>query len=107
MLECAAYNLVRSVSYYPSWRESPLRTQCKCNIMNAAVEMAKEETIPSGGAAASRKGGPRDAPRGFFPPAPGEGLRLVHAFYGVKHAALREAIIKLVEELSTIQKGGS
>lgn len=66
--------------------------------------MAKEETIPSGGAGASPKGGIRDAPN---PPAPGEGVRLVHAFYGVKDAALREAIIKLVEELSTIQKGGS
>jgi hypothetical protein len=28
----------------------------------------------------------------------------VRAFYGVRHAALREAIIKFVEELSAIQK---
>jgi hypothetical protein len=66
--------------------------------------MAKEEAFSSG--AAGAKGGNFDLPRGTSLPKPEEGLRLVHAFHGVKHAALREAIIKFVEELSTIQIGG-
>ena len=66
--------------------------------------MEKEETFSSGGAGAFPKGGKRDAPRDSSPPKPEEGLRLVRAFYGVRHAALREAIIKFVEELSAIQK---
>ena len=77
----------------------------KIRFQNPAVAMAKEEAFSFGAAGAKR--GNRDAPSGSSSPNPEEGLRLVHAFYGVKHAALREAIIKLVEELSTIRKGGS
>jgi hypothetical protein len=74
----------------------------KIRFQNPGVAMAKEEAFSSGATGAKR--GDRDAPAPL--PNPEEGLRLVHAFCGVKHAALREAIIKLVEELSTIRRGG-
>jgi hypothetical protein len=66
--------------------------------------MAKEDAFSIGAADAPLNGGRRDASASLSPPKPEEGVRLVHAFHGIKHAALREAIIKFVTELSTIQK---
>ena len=68
--------------------------------------MAKEYAFSSGAAEAPANGGRRDAPGTFSQPKPEEGVRLVHAFHGIKHAALREAIIKFVTELSTLEKDG-
>ena len=64
--------------------------------------MAREETHSSGASGAKRVD--LDAPRGSSLPKPEEGLRLVRAFHGVRHAALRETIIKFIEELSAIPK---
>jgi hypothetical protein len=69
--------------------------------------MAKEDAFSTGTAEAPASGGKRDAPGNFSQPKPEDGVRLVHAFHGIKHAALREAIIKFVTELSTLQKDGS
>ena len=68
--------------------------------------MAKEDAFSSGSARAPLNGGTRETPRNITQPNPEEGVRLVHAFHGIRHAALREAIIKFVTELSTIQKDG-
>jgi hypothetical protein len=67
--------------------------------------MAKEDAFSTGTAEAPAS--KRDAPGNFSQPKPEDGVRLVHAFHGIKHAALREAIIKFVTELSTLQKDGS
>jgi hypothetical protein len=68
--------------------------------------MAKEDAFSVGTAHAPLNGGTRETPGNFSPPKPEEGVRLVHAFHGIKHAALREAIIKFITELSTMQKDG-
>ncbi len=66
--------------------------------------MAKEDTFSIAPADASAKRGKRDLTTDSSPPKPEEGLRLVHAFHDIKQVALREAIIKFVTELSTLQK---
>ena len=103
MLECVGHDCAQRVTLR-YWRERPALVAVKIQFQEPAVAMAKEEAFSSG-AAGSRRAG-RDAPRGSLP-KPEEGLRLVHAFDGVRHPALREAIIKFLEELSTIQKDQS
>jgi hypothetical protein len=66
--------------------------------------MTKEDTFSIAPADASPKRGQRDLTENSSPPKPEEGLRLVHAFHDIKQAALREAIIKFVTELSMLQK---
>ncbi len=68
--------------------------------------MAKEDAFSIGAAHVRLNGGKRETPDNFSQPNPQEGVRLVHAFHGIKHAALREAIIRFVTELSTIQNDG-
>ncbi|MFY9969539.1 MAG: hypothetical protein WBQ45_15460 [Roseiarcus sp.] len=68
--------------------------------------MAKEDAFSVGAAHAPFNGSTRETPANFSSPKPEEGVRLVHAFHGIKHAALREAIIKFVTELSAIEKDG-
>ncbi len=68
--------------------------------------MAKEDAFSIGALHAPLNGDKRQTPGSSSPPNPEEGVRLVHAFHGIKHAALREAIIKFVTELSTIEKDG-
>jgi hypothetical protein len=41
-----------------------------------------------------------DSDEKSFPPPPEEGVRLIRAFHSIKKAAVRNAIIKIVEELS-------
>ena len=64
--------------------------------------MAKEDTFSI--APANAKRGKRGLTTHSSPPKPEEGLRLVHAFHDIKQVALREAIIKFVTELSTLQQ---
>jgi hypothetical protein len=39
------------------------------------------------------------------PPSPEEGRRLVHAFMGIKDAAIRDAIVGLIETMSRTYNG--
>ncbi len=63
--------------------------------------MAQRETFPdtAGGAIGGRQG---DAPGDSSRPNPEQGHRLMRAFVSIRQAVLREAIVKFVEELSTL-----
>lgn len=66
------------------------------------VAMARKETFSVGQAKASVDGGQRDLARGHSRPDPEEGRRLMLAFLNIREAALREAVISLVTELSKL-----
>jgi hypothetical protein len=67
--------------------------------------MAKKEAFTTGSSGASiDHDGQRDPAGASSRPTPEDGLRLIHAFLGVKQAALREAIIKLAAELSKLRQ---
>jgi len=67
--------------------------------------MAVRDNVSAGPATAinraeSSRSGPPPLPK------PEQGLRLIHAFVGIREDDLREAIVRFVEELSTAQKNG-
>jgi len=63
--------------------------------------MAKKEPFSIGPSDARIKGGGQRNPAGASP-TPEDGRRLIHAFIGVRQPALREAVIRLVTELSKL-----
>jgi hypothetical protein len=64
--------------------------------------MADEETVLVA-ASDSRFGRDQiDRARGFSWAEPQEGYRLMHSFFSIRRPALREAIVKFVTELSTL-----
>jgi hypothetical protein len=65
------------------------------------IAMARKETFSVGQAKASVYGGQRDLIGVHSRPDPEEGRRLMRAFLNIREAALREAVIALVTELST------
>jgi hypothetical protein len=67
--------------------------------------MSKKEALSSGLSVALFNHGSQKNPTGSFSsrPTPEDGRRLIHAFMDIKPAALREAIIQLVTELSKQQ----
>ena len=67
--------------------------------------MARKETLSVGQAKASVDGGQRDFPGDHSRPDPEEGRRLMRAFLNIREAALREALIALVTEISTLHDG--
>ena len=68
-----------------------------------ALSMAKKEPVSIGPSAPRIKGGGQHHPAGASSrPTPEDGHRLIQAFMDVKQAALREAIIRLVTELSKL-----
>ncbi len=64
--------------------------------------MARKETLSVGRGKASVDGGQRDFAGVHSRPDPEEGRRLLRAFLNIREAALREAVIALVTELSTL-----
>jgi len=62
--------------------------------------MAKKETLSARRGEAWVKPLQSERAGSSSRPAPEEGVRLIHAFRSIKQSALREAIIRLVEELS-------
>ncbi len=68
--------------------------------------MAQKETFLADPANAQMDGGQRDRSRHTSRPNPEEGHRLMRAFLTLRQAALREAVIKFVNELSTLQDEG-
>jgi hypothetical protein len=67
--------------------------------------MARNEAFSTSLADASVDGGQVDRAGASARPKPEDGLRLMHAFLSIQHAALREAVIKFVTELSTLHGG--
>lgn len=65
--------------------------------------MAQNETFSAGPAGAPLHGGQRDQSGHTSRPNPEEGHRLMRAFLSIRRAALREAVVNLVRELSTLQ----
>jgi len=68
--------------------------------------MAQRETFSAGAAHASTGGELRGRSGDFSRPNPEQGYRLMRAFLSVKQDVLREAIVKFVTELSTLQDKG-
>ena len=68
----------------------------------STVAMARKETSSVGQAKAFVDGEQRDLAKGHSRPDPEEGRRLMRAFLNIREAALREAVIALVTELSTL-----
>jgi hypothetical protein len=65
--------------------------------------MTKKEPFSTGPSHALIKGGGQRNPAGAScRPTPEDGRRLIHAFMDIKQAALREAVIGLVTELSKL-----
>jgi hypothetical protein len=64
--------------------------------------MSKKEALSTGLSDALFNHGSQKNSAGISSPrpTPEDGRRLIHAFLDIKHAALREAIIQLVTELS-------
>ena len=75
------------------------------SYVGVAIAMARNEAFSTGPADGAVNGGQRDRAGASSRPKPEEGLRLMHAFLSIRHAALREAVIKLVTELSTLHDG--
>jgi hypothetical protein len=67
-----------------------------------ALSMAKKEPFSTSPSDARIKGGQRNPARASSRPTPEDGRRLIHAFMDIKQAALREAVIRLVIELSKL-----
>ncbi len=63
--------------------------------------MAQRETFPH--TADGAIGRQHDAPGDCSRPNPEQGHRLMRTFLSIREAALREAIVKFVNELSTLQ----
>ena len=68
--------------------------------------MARGETFSSGPEVAPMNDGLPDRSRHTSRPNPEEGHRLMRAFLSLRQAALREAVINFVKELSTLQDDG-
>jgi hypothetical protein len=66
--------------------------------------MAKKETSSTSRREASVSPGPSARAGDTSPPTPEDGRRLIDAFFKIKHPALREAVIRIVEELSTLEE---
>ena len=65
--------------------------------------MAKKEPSSIGPSDAPIKGsGQRSPDETYSRPTPEDGRRLIHSFMDIKRAALREAVIRLVTELSKL-----
>jgi hypothetical protein len=67
--------------------------------------MAAKDNV-SAGLATTINGAQSNRSRTSSLPKPEEGLRLIHAFVGIRDPELREAIVKFVEELTKAQQGG-
>ena len=70
------------------------------------VAMARRESYSNGRLAATIKGDQHDRLGCISPPTLEEGHRLIRAFLSIREAALREAVVDFVEELSTLQDEG-
>jgi len=67
--------------------------------------MAKKGAFSTGSSDAFiNHGGQRNPAGTSSRPTPEDGLRLIHAFMDVKQAALREAIIQFIVELSKLRQ---
>ncbi len=66
--------------------------------------MAKKQTSSTSRREASVNPGQSGRAGDAFQPTPEDGRRLIAAFVRIKNPALREAAVRLVEELSTIQE---
>jgi hypothetical protein len=70
------------------------------------VAMVKKETLSTGRGGAWVKPLQSEWAGNSSRPKPEEGVQLIHAFRSIKQAALREAIIRLVAELSEPDENG-
>ncbi len=66
--------------------------------------MAKKQAFSTGAAGASAYAEQRDPLECSSWPKPEEGLRLMHAFLDIKQAEVLEAIVKSVEEQSSLRR---